>query len=441
MIAQGDVPFDLEHIGDPAALKNALNAVREADKLAATGGLHYAEAIALYMKAYALNPDNAELNAKIGLCHLNGGQRHKALSWFQDALSLSPAMPRIHFLTAMAYQLNAKWDEAIAEYEAHLQRTAGPGDPEPLYNTADQHIAECRVGKALMAEPVDVRVENLGPSINSDQADYGVLIAPDGGALYFTSRRPSVNGRINKATNAYFEDVYVCRADENGGWTKPSSLPPPVNSAINDAAVSLFDSGRSMVLYRDVNGSGDLFTLRRSREGWGAPEKLGPNIDTKSHESSAWPTADGHWLYFVSDRPDAGGQGGQDIYRSPWDPLANEWGPAEDLGPTINTPFDEDGIFVSPDGGTIYFSSKGHSGMGGFDIYRSQLINGRWTAPENMGWPINSPDDDLFFVLAPDGHTGYFSSLRAGGLGEDDLYRVTFPQDGKTAETMSAPVR
>ncbi|MCB9171242.1 MAG: PD40 domain-containing protein [Flavobacteriales bacterium] len=435
--AQTDVPFDREHISDPVALKDAIAAIRQADKLAGLGGMHYGEALALYMKANSLNPDNAELNMKIGVCHLNGGQRRQSLPWFREALALAPSLPHIHYLAATAFQLNAQWDEAITEYEAHIQRSAGMPEHDPRYADADQHIAECRVGKALMEDPVNVTVENMGPTINSDQADYGALITADGSSLYFTSRRASPSGRVNKATNAYYEDVYVCHADGKGGWGAPAQLPPPVNSGINDAAVAIHDDGRSMILYRDVSGKGDLFRSHQAGGEWSEPEKLGPNIDTRYHESSAWRTADGQWLYFVSDRPDAGGLGGQDIYRSAWDASANDWGPAEDLGATINTPQDEDGIFVTPDGGTIYFSSKGHGTMGGYDIFRSHQEKGRWTDPENLGWPINSPDDDLFFVLAPDGRTGYFSSLRAGGSGEDDLYRVVLPEVTGTASAVA----
>jgi outer membrane protein OmpA-like peptidoglycan-associated protein len=159
------------------------------------------------------------------------------------------------------------------------------------------------------------------------------------------------------------------------------------------------------------------------------------NVNTRNHESSAWFSFDRQWLYFVSDRPD-GNIGGQDIYRSHWEEEANDWGAAENLGPTINTAEDEEGVFVHPDGRTIYFSSKGHNTMGGYDVFRSVFDNGQWSKPENMGWPINTPDDDLFFVLTANGSTGYLSSLRPDGLGEDDLYRVTFLPDEPKADLL-----
>ena len=435
--AQGNIPFDRDHIADKAALDNALRAMQQADKLAQAGGAAYAQALPLYLQAHAVNPDNAELNVRIGLCHLNGEQRHEAAEWFLRAAALDPAMPRVHFLCGYALQLNGRWDEAIAEYEDHKLRTARNPDPEPAYNMADKHLAECRNGKALAARPANVRVTNLGARINSPESDYGVLLTADGGTLFYTSRRSNTTGgKINKATNEYFEDVYVSTHGDQG-WSDPVPLPEPVNTPINDASVGLFNDGRTMLIYRDVKGTGDLFETKRTGKTWSEPRPLGPNVNTRYHESSAWYSFNRQWLYFVSDRPEEG-LGGQDIYRSKWDAAAQDWGPAENLGPTINTRFDEDGIFVHPDGRTIYFSSKGHNSMGGYDIFRSALEGGQWSKPENLGWPVNGADDDLFFVMNASGSTGYFSSLRPGGLGEDDVYQVEFLPDPSTQETATA---
>lgn len=435
--AQGNIPFDRDHIADKAALDGALRAMQQADKLAAVGGAAYAQALPLYLQAHAVNPDNAELNVRIGLCHLNGEQRHQAAEWFLRAAALDPAMPRVHFLCGYALQLNGRWDEAIAAFEDHKQRTARNPDPEATYNTADKHLAECRNGKALAASPAHVRVTNMGPRINGPESDYGVLLTADGGTLFYTSRRANTTGgKVNKATNEYFEDVYVSTYGEQG-WSDPTPLPVPVNTAINDASVGLFNDGRTLLIYRDVKGTGDLLETRRTGQVWSEPAPLGPHVNTRYHESSAWYSFDRQWLYFVSDRPEVG-LGGQDIYRSRWDAAAQAWGPAENLGPTINTRSDEDGIFVHPDGRTIYFSSKGHNSMGGYDIFRSTLTGGQWSKPENLGWPVNGPDDDLFFVLNASGSTGYFSSVRPGGLGEDDVYQVEFLPDPATQETASA---
>lgn len=407
--------------------KDAADLLKRAEKALAGGSTQFARAESLLQQALDLAPQQGELNLRMGLCQLNGPHRYKALPYFLKAQAAMPEMPRINFLVGFAQQLNQEWDVAIASYERH-KHFSGFQDEQPLYNSSDKRIVECRHGKALMAAPIRAEVRNMGPRINSPQADHGALITADGEGLLYTSRRPTApEAELNKETLDHFEDIRTSRS-VNGVWSEGELLPAPVNTAVNDASVGLFNDGRTLLIYRDKNGSGDLFESKRVGDTWSEPDALGPNINSKDHESSAWFSFDRQWLYFVSDRADDN-VGGQDIYRSKWDVIGNDWGPAENLGPTVNTIHDEEGVFVHPDGRTLYFSSKGHTTMGGYDVFRSRLDNGRWSKPENMGWPINSPDDDLFFVLTANGSTGYFSSLRPDGLGEDDLYEVTFLPD------------
>jgi outer membrane protein OmpA-like peptidoglycan-associated protein len=434
--APATVPFDKEHIADPAALKMALAAIKSGDALFRDGGNRYTAALAFYQQASEVNPNNAELHMKMGLCHLNGRFHHRSLGCFQKAYELDPATPRIHFLLGYAYQLNAEWDKATEEYSLHKAAIGRMPDPEALYNTADRRMVECRNGKSLQARPANARVTNLGSSINSELADYGVLITADGGRMMFTSRRPnSTGGKTNKATNEFFEDIYACTRTATG-WSEPKPLAPPVNSSINDASVGLFNDGRTMIIYRDDRGAGDLFECTRQGDSWSEPLPLPPTINTPGDESSAWYSFDRQQLFFVSDRE--GGVGGQDIWVSRWDAIANTWGEASNLGPTVNTIQDEEGIYVHPDGKSIYFSSRGHTTMGGYDVFKSTLVDGQWSKAENLGWPVNSAEDELYFVMTADGATGYFSSVRADGLGEDDLYRVDFSADARMEETASA---
>lgn len=429
-------PFDKDHFADAEGLKAAQAALKKGDALFQSGGTHFTAALGEYEKAHAFNPDNADLNLKMGLCHLNGRYHHRSLPYFRAAYELDNTIPRIHFLLGMGCQLNAHWDEAIAEYQLHRASLNRVPDPEPLYNTADRRIAECHNGKSLQAKPVNGQVSNMGPAVNSEVADYGVLLSPDGSSMTFTSRRSnSTGGKINKATSEYFEDIYTSTRTATG-WTEPTPLAAPVNTEINDASVGLYNDGRTMIIYRDDKGTGDLYESTREGEGWSEPRSLGENINTPANETSAWPSADGKQLFFVSDRE--GGVGGQDIWVSRWDATIGGWGEAEDLGPTVNTIEDEDGVFLQPDGQTLYFSSKGHTCMGGYDVFRSTWVDGRWGKPTNLGWPVNSPDDDLFFVLTANGTTGHFSSVRPNGLGEDDLYRVDFLPEPKREETAAA---
>ncbi len=424
VFGQTDTPFDKEHFPDREGLQAALDAIKEGNGFFEFGGDRFRLAIPLYEKACAFNPDNAELNMKLGLCHLNGRHRHLSLPYFKRVLRLDPAFPRAQYLLGYAYQLSGQWNEAIKAFEAHKEANRFTPDVEVFFNEADRHIAECRNGAALSAATNGTQVENLGPLINSEFADYGLLFSEDGNTVYFTSRRPNTTGgRMNRATNEFFEDVYVSTRT-NGSWSEPRPVEGPLNTAGNDATVSLFNNGASMLIYRDEKGAGDLWVSERSGDTWTAPRPLGANVNSKYNESSACVSADGRWLYFVSDRPEEG-IGGQDIYRCGLDATTNEWGPAQNLGPDVNTPFDEEGVYIGPDH-TLYFSSKGHTCIGGFDVFRTRENDGRWSKPENLGWPVNSPDDDLFYSQAPDG-SAYLSSVRSGGWGDDDLFRVVAP--------------
>ncbi len=426
-------PFDKAHFAEAEGLKAAQAALKRGDALFQSGGTHFTPALEEYEKAHTFNPDNAELNLKMGLCHLNGRYHHRSLPYFQAAYELDNQIPRIHFLLGMGYHLNARWDEAIAEYQLHRASLNRVPDPEPLYNTADRRMVECKNGRSLQASPVNGQVSNMGPEVNSEVADYGVLLSADGSRMTFTSRRSnSTGGKINKATSEYFEDIYASSRTENG-WSAPMPLSAPVNTEINDASVGLQNDGKTMIIYRDDKGTGDLFESTRDGDTWSEPKPLGEAINSPANETSAWPSPDGKQLYFVSDRE--GGLGGQDIWVSRWDATVSAWGEAENLGPIVNTLEDEDGVFLHPDGQTLYFSSKGHTSMGGHDVFKSMFVDGRWNKPENLGWPVNSPDDDLFFVLTANGRTGHFSSVRPNGLGEDDLYRVDFLPEPEPQET------
>lgn len=434
--AQEDTPFDREHFTDREGLQAAQAAIKEGNDHFQFGANHFRLAIPLFEKAHAFNPDNAELNMKLGLCHLNGRYRHLSLPYFKKAVQLDPTFPRAWFLLGYAYQLSGQWDAAIKAFEQHIERNQYTPDMEAFFNTADRHINECRLGQATSANADGTQVENLGPALNSEFADYGLLIAPDGNTIWFTSRRAnSTGGKVNKATNEYFEDIYTC-VRENGHWSEPVPAHAALNTTGNDATMALFNGGNSMLLYRDQEGAGDIYVSELANGTWSTPRALGVNVNSKHSESSAWVTADGRWLYFVSDRPEEN-LGGQDIYRSGWDATINDWGPAQNLGPDVNTSNDEEGVFVSADG-TVYFSSKGLSTMGGYDVFRTrEAANGRWSKPENLGWPVNSPDDDLFYVEDHEG-TAYVSSVRSGAWGDDDIFRIVPPVRHQAAPDLTA---
>ncbi|MGI4736704.1 MAG: OmpA family protein [Janthinobacterium lividum] len=405
-------------------LKSAQRELKAGDEAYQADPARYLIALPHYLAAQEFNPDNAELNAKLGDCYLHSGTKALALGYLQKAQKLEPANdPRTHYLLGQALHLNAKWAAAIKEYQLSAPLGGSKAADGALTVTAEdlsRHIRECHNGQELQKHPARVFIDNAGPEVNSAYADYGPVVAADEATLLFTSRRPSAaNAPQDPAGDSYFEDIY--QATWLGKkWSPAASLGPPVNTKGHDATVGVAPDGQRLLVYADESG-GDLHESNLRGVTWEKPRSLGSRINSKYHESSAAYSPDGRYLYFVSDKPE-GGRGGHDIYKIE---LAGNK-PAENLGATINTPYGEEAVFVMPDGKTMYFSSEGHNSMGGYDIFKSVYKNGKWSEPENLGWPINTPDDDVFFVTSASGRHGYYSSDRPGGLGGKDIYRITF---------------
>jgi outer membrane protein OmpA-like peptidoglycan-associated protein len=242
--------------------------------------------------------------------------------------------------------------------------------------------------------------------------------------MLFTSRRPgNVGGEKSTESGAFFEDIWQSVRGSDGKWQPAKNLGENVNTKGHDAVVALAPDGQRLITYVE-DGAGDLYEADLKGAQWRKPQQLGRRVNTgQSHESSAAYTPNGRMLYYVSNTIE-GSLGGHDIWRIDMEGR----GKAENLGAVINTQYNEDGIFVHPDGKTIYFSSEGHNSMGGYDIFKSvRGADGKWSKPENLGWPINTPDDDVFFVLSASGRHGYYSSTREDeGQGSRDIYMITF---------------
>jgi outer membrane protein OmpA-like peptidoglycan-associated protein len=433
-----DVPFKPESFpGKENELKNAVFNLNEGDKLYFEETPFYQLALPFYEKAYTFNPDNADLNNKLGICYLNSNNKFKAYDFFAKAYKLNPNVdPMIHYNLGRGLHLNSEWDKAIAEYTLYIATTTN----DEKIKAAKKRIAECNNGKELVKNPVNVKIENLDASVNSRFAEYTPLISADESLLFFTSRRDDTyGGDVDQTDQVYFEDIYYS-VKKGVVWSSPKNLGPPVNTWSHDAAAGLSPDGHTLLVFKGDKNSGDILISKLVKGYFTKPEDAGKNINTKYHESSACLSPDGNTLYFVSDKP--GGIGGRDIYKSKWNESKKEWGVAENLGDTINTKYDEEGVFMHPDGRTLYFSSQGHNTMGGYDIFYSSLnANGSWTSPVNIGYPVNTPDDDVFFVVSASGKHGYYASIRKEGLGEKDIYMITFMEEekvaGKTVSTES----
>ena len=392
-------------------------------------------------------PESANLNWKLGHSYMNSyNQKAKALPYLKAAAEkrsasygsfntsgYDPFDPRetnapmeVDYWLARSYHLDGQFDKAD---EYYTKFEAECGEQHELRKQSIRGREQTANARVHMAAPKNYQVSNVGQVINGDHPDFSPVISVDGNAMFYTSRRvrPDSSNRsvIDLLAGLPYEDVYVSYKDRNGVWQRPELL--NISGTGHEATVNVSADGQTLLLYRDDGGDGNLYESKLVGELWSDPTLIGSDVNTKSWETHCALTADGNTLYFVSDRKD--GQGGRDLYRVVKLPTG-EWSKAQNLGPVVNTPYDEDGVFIHPNGRTMYFASKGHNSMGGFDIFTTEMgDDGNWSKPENIGYPLNTVDDDVFFVTTADGRRGYFSSDKNGGYGEKDIYFVDFPEN------------
>ena len=393
----------------------------------------YMGAIKIYKELYQHDNNSSELSHKIGVCIFkSGGDKHEAVPYFKKAIDRGYLESRYYL--ARCYHLQKKFDQAIELYHQYKNMEV----KKRLDNSQIDRFIDISIrAKDMISNPVDVRIENIGAMINSAYADHHPIISADESVLIFTSRREGSTGGQLDPYDRYFEDIYISYM-ENGQWTQPKNIGTSINTAMHDAGVGLSSDGTMMIIFRtneELTG-GDLYSTYLDGETWEEPIKFGPNINTKWQETSASLSADGSEMYFSSNRP--GGYGGKDIYKVTYLPHG-DWSIPQNLGNVINTPYDDDAPFIHPDGKTLYYSSKGHETMGGYDIFKSDFeetdlnagTGGAWSKPENLGYPINTVDDDIHFTLSADGIREYYSSGKEGGYGGQDIYIVHMPYETK----------
>lgn len=426
-----DIPFDKN------LFQNNKEGFNDAVKQIKLGDIHYnsgsnsdlSYALTHYIKADSFNHYSADLNYKMGVCFLNSTQKFKALPYLEFANKFNTDGERfddMDLYLGQAYQLGSDWDKAIEHYKAYKQ-TLGENVKDQRF-FLNKKIRECVTGKELYTNPERVWIDNLGENINTEYPDFGPVISADNRMLFFTSRRPGGIGDITDETGYNMEDIYYSEREFEGEWQPAKNIGEPINTESHDATIGLAPDGKSLFVYRSISRKdGNIFIAKQNDDGtWSETTELGDAINTKNHESAATLSFDEKTLFFVSDKP--GGLGGHDIYMSTWDEEKKDWGEAVNVGPTINTKFEEKGVFFHPDNKTLYFSSEGHNTMGGLDIFKTEYDaeTGEWTKPVNIGAPINTPDDDVYFVVSGNERYAYYSSFRGEGFGEKDIYQITF---------------
>ncbi|MBX2840517.1 MAG: OmpA family protein [Flammeovirgaceae bacterium] len=391
----------------------------------------YDKALKHYLIAYKYFPSNAELNFKIGTSYLNTDLQDKtnAIGYLETARKLDKNIDyKINYLIGHSYHLAGDWNMAIEHFEKFLRKKNLSNEEK---KAAKKNIEACENGKALAKNPVRVFIDNMGKRINSAYPEFGMVIKEDGSKIYFTARKPRAVGNVIDGDSYYFEDIYEA-SKLNGNWSRIKNMGKPINTAGHDAVIGFSPKEDKLLIYRGSN-NGDIYFAQRKGKSWQEPQKVSGAVNSKYRETSASLSPDGNTLYFTSDRPE-NNKGGLDIYISKRNSRTG-WTIPKNLGKTINSPYDEEAVFMHPDGKTLYFCSKGHNSIGGFDVFKSVFENDKWSTPINLGIPINTAGDDLFMAVSADHKTGYYATFRKDGLGEKDLYKVTFLGPEKHTET------
>ena len=382
----------------------------------------YVNAISFYQKVLSIDPSHeiSILNSLISRIRLN--QPADSCNSYLSKLKNSTT-PEAQFYLGKNYHLNYNFEEAIKcfkNYKNIDSKNRLISDVEINYNiNCSKNAIE------LMNQQNHSIIRNLGDNINTSYSEYAPLMTPDEKILYFTSKRQGSTGNLKDIYGNYYKDIYVAEKDENAAWKTPVNIGLPINTDKNDVCVALSLDGNQMIVYRNSEGlvSGDLYLSRMDFNGWSNPEKLGPEINSPYIETSACFSADTSVIYFSSNRP--GGFGGKDIYRVKKLPNG-KWSQPMNLGTTVNTDKDEDYPFFHADGITLYFSSKGHNTMGDYDIFKTSLNpeTNTFSTLENIGFPINTVNNDIFFRLNTSGAFGYYSSIKKDTYGGFDIYLI-----------------
>ncbi|HNW97356.1 MAG TPA: hypothetical protein PKK00_02960 [Bacteroidales bacterium] len=396
---------------------------------------YYDDALMIFKRLLAQDQDNCNLNFYVGVCILKTTkQRTLAEKYLEKAVKKTDvaysynyketAAPVFAFFyLGQVYHLEGKYDEALKCYEKFKTFLTNKNKDGQFLSDVESSISITINALKLSAIPIKIKIEPV-KAVNSPSSELTPVLSTDGKTLYFSSKRKGAMGGQKNNLGEFLDDIYYTTL-KNNTWQKPKKMGSKINSTGSDIMNSITPDGKQLLFSRQVRGTYDIFFCNLGKKNkWSTPDKLGPNINTKSNEAFAFITPDGNTMLFASDKE--GGYGGYDIYMAE-KTATGEWGHPFNLGPEINSDKNEICPLLLPDG-TLYFSSNGHETMGGYDIFETVISeDGLWAKPENMGYPLNTASDDYNFTFTtPDGKKGMYTSAKTGGYGETDIYTFTF---------------
>ena len=388
-------------------------------------GLNYKKALKSYLEAQKFNPNNGELNFKIGVCYIHSTDPSKGIAFIKRAKELDPGCnPFLNYYNGVALQLDGQFTQAIASFKTF----------ESEYRKADnfskfivKRIKECELAEKAMKNPQRVWIDNVS-ELNTGEDDMAPSISTDGSELIMSSNRGG--GKAANEAGGYDYDIFSSSFTD-GAWSFPKRLEGKVNTNSDDIANSISYDGTRMLLHQNVDGQTDIYEAKLIGANWSEPKKMPAMINGKTNEKNACYNDDGYRVYFTRDNDDR--SNGMEIMFSSIQSKVKQDFMAATMVTPCNSKFNEGSIYISIDGETMYIASEGHESLGGYDIFMSKKVQGQWSTPVNLGYPINTPYDDFFFSPTANGKYAYISSNRAGGSGGYDIYKVTFWGEEKQA--------
>jgi hypothetical protein len=384
----------------------------------------YVGALAGYLKLETKGPVDIDVKRRIGQCYLKvHDDKTKAIPYLVSFYNADKSDPEIMMELGQAYHFTNQFEKAAFFYDLYKKAV----HKKNLIEKVERMIETVETAKELIKHPVPVTFEDLGKEVNTKFAEYYPFVTEDEGTLYFTSRRTECVGSEKSMYGYFSSDIFVSKV-ANGQWQKAKNMGPMFNGPYDEECVGISSDGKNMIVFVNHPDIGaDLLHAEYAPKGknFAKPAEFPEPVNTEYGEFEGCFTADGSAVYFASDRK--GGFGEADIYCSHRLPNG-DWGTPQHLGSGVNTKYIEGFPVISHDGKTLFFASQGHTNMGGFDIFKSQWdsINNKWSDAVNIGYPINTTDDDMMFSVAGNGRDGYVSQCRKDGMGDLDIYKVVF---------------
>ena len=383
-------------------------------------GIWYNDAFNEYLQALVYNSTNAELNYKTGVSALLSDKKEEAAGFFLKALELKKDVAEdVLLLTGRALQYTGRFSEAIEKFTGYL--SSPDKKNQKNISLARKCIEECNSAMIVTKDTLRISIENAGQNINSNSDDYSEIMTADGKTMYFASRQQLPKSGNRNSDTKFDENIFVSHLNV-GSWEPATPAGKNLNTKYCEAPLFINSSNDMLYVYTGNTNNGDIKVSSNKKGIWKSPEPVPYGINTRGSETSFTFSPSGNEIYFVSDNS-KDNIGGKDIY---FIKKLNEkkWSKPQNAGRIINTIYDEESVRFSKTGDTLWFSSKGHNSIGGFDIFFSiRNKNGAWDTVKNAGYPINTPWDEIFYFPSPvDDSSFYFVSNRSGGSGGLDIY-------------------